>query len=954
MQEAEFLKLLRSTFPQLAADRPFEYFMTNLTKKLLPLNLESITPEQICSAAGSSDLYIRLKPVQEEVQASQKNPKQRKAVDHKDDKNNSSSTTKQTMPKQRNATPHKQWVRETDTHINLRIHLLEDSKIKAVTPEVLKKYKLHKLQCPREMKEADFLRLLKSTLPKLAAQTYFETFKSDQHRQLLPLNVTSFTPELLSAAAGNSALYIRLKHPMNLKTRNQVTLQKTQGDAHPSSPHPATPKPENGSPSCNRVDDKDPHINLSICFLEDSHVDVLAPPGEPAAPSSSNGNPNLFFNKYPIHELKCPRGLQETDFLDLLKSTFPQLADGQPLTVLALQGRKMLPLKVDSVIPEEIRRASNSVRSPVICIQLTKKPLQKEGSDPADLPTTTHPSTSDTSIQSPSTTSGGPPNCELDNLLDLRFCILDDLNIDVLSPLALQKYPIVEFQCPGNLQKAEFLNLLRSTFPQLAGEAFEFLTGHGKNVRPINLENLTSDEFSRTLRLAGSSVLYIRLKKLRKVQASVKRTLPDVSDQSGVCPSKRVKKRRKRAKVRSSKSHRDEESENDETEDSEDDNEQKNSKSAKLLGLESLMPKYKARSEIVNLTDESSDATANIQIDDETDDSEDENYYKNPQFSRLSFLHSHIPGYSPEQNTETEPVKKMKEEQSSAKVSSQAEDEETEDSEDYNEHENLESSRLLSFPTKRSGDNTKQNTIKEHVEKKEVKRAAVTHGLKIEQVKIVDCEDRDDDKKAESTKLSSLQPQISGQVPKQSSSTQDVIVVEQNKDIDTPNITTNVKIDEVEFIHSDDDTGESCRTLSPQPQTSNEDSEQHNTTDPFNVLEKKDLNHSDANLNSKLGISTTTNKNMLSCKVCKVLHSSRRILARHAWRHVDDQSRLCGVCGKQFNSASAIRYHLETYQKTHKCKICDKTLLSLQGFKGHMNRHKGKEDQHQHPEPAQE
>ncbi|MED6262399.1 hypothetical protein ATANTOWER_018926 [Ataeniobius toweri] len=211
MQEAEFLKLLRSTFPQLAADRPFDYFMTNLTKKLLPLNLESITPEQICSAAGSSALYIRLKPVEEEVQASQKNPKQRKAVDHKDDKNNSSSTTKQTMPKKQNASPHKQWVRETDTHINLRIHLLEDSKIKAVTPEVLKKYKLHKLQCPRGMKEADFLRLLKSTLPKLAAQTYFETFKSDQQRKLLPLNVKSFTPEMLSAAAGNSALYIRLK-----------------------------------------------------------------------------------------------------------------------------------------------------------------------------------------------------------------------------------------------------------------------------------------------------------------------------------------------------------------------------------------------------------------------------------------------------------------------------------------------------------------------------------------------------------------------------------------------------------------------------------------------------------------------------------------------------------------------------------------------------------------------
>ncbi|MEQ2168470.1 hypothetical protein GOODEAATRI_014762, partial [Goodea atripinnis] len=510
------------------------------------------------------------------------------------------------------------------------------------------------------------------------------------------------------------------------------------------------------------------------------------------------------FNKYPIHELKCPRGLQEMDFLDLLKSTFPQLADGQPFTVLALQGRKMIPLKVDSVIPEEIRRASNSVRSPVICIQLTVR---------RHLPTFLYITTS--------------------------------------------KYPIVEFQCPGNLQKAEFLNLLRSTFPQLAGEAFEFLTGHGKNMRPINLENLTSDEFSRTLRLAGSSVFYIRLK-VRVLFSFLSGYIFLLSLQR--TPMKLFLWRRQKSRLRPSAY----------------DPGQAGVRQHSLrlncsASLFAIVCKYDASSKCLSST----------------------KARRGPHPSRLTPVSLHV-------------LTLLK------------------------NFMGFKSTPLPAFPSQLSSAQTSEESV--------------THGLKIEQAKIVDCEDRDDDKKAESTRLSSLQPQISGQVPKQSSSTEDVIVVEQNEDIDAPNITTNIKIEEVEFIHSEDDTGESCRTLSPQPQTSSEDSEQHNITDAFNVMEKKDLNHSDANLNSKLGISTTTNKNMLSCKVCKVLHSSRRILARHAWRHVDDQSRLCGVCGKQFNSASAIRYHLETYQKTHKCKICDKTLLSLQGFKGHMNRHKGNGD----------
>lgn len=68
LQEADFLKLLRSIFPQLAADKPFDVFTTYKTGRLQPLKVETLTPEEICrtmrsTRAGKTALYIRLKVV---------------------------------------------------------------------------------------------------------------------------------------------------------------------------------------------------------------------------------------------------------------------------------------------------------------------------------------------------------------------------------------------------------------------------------------------------------------------------------------------------------------------------------------------------------------------------------------------------------------------------------------------------------------------------------------------------------------------------------------------------------------------------------------------------------------------------------------------------------------------------------------------------------------------------
>lgn len=63
----------------------------------------------------------------------------------------------------------------------------------------------------------------------------------------------------------------------------------------------------------------------------------------------------------PLHELMCPRGLQEADFVDLLRSTFPQLTADEPFDLFVSdKSRKLKPLKVRSLTTEEVERATRT------------------------------------------------------------------------------------------------------------------------------------------------------------------------------------------------------------------------------------------------------------------------------------------------------------------------------------------------------------------------------------------------------------------------------------------------------------------------------------------------------------------------------------------------------------------------------------------------------------------
>ncbi|XP_070404522.1 zinc finger protein 37 isoform X3 [Nothobranchius furzeri] len=86
-------------------------------------------------------------------------------------------------------------------------------------------------------------------------------------------------------------------------------------------------------------------IDLRVRLLEDPDTKGLS---------------NEVFKKTPVQDLKCPRGLQELDFLHLLRSSFPQLADGEPFDLFKSDcSRKLLPLRVNALTPEEILKAFN-------------------------------------------------------------------------------------------------------------------------------------------------------------------------------------------------------------------------------------------------------------------------------------------------------------------------------------------------------------------------------------------------------------------------------------------------------------------------------------------------------------------------------------------------------------------------------------------------------------------
>ncbi|KAI3376492.1 hypothetical protein L3Q82_016451 [Scortum barcoo] len=480
LEEEDFLVLLRSTFPQLADQKPFDVLTADKFKRLQPLNVEALTPEKICSSSRHSALYIRLK---------RNNPDSPSTSDQ-------TRLLSPTVQSDRRKTNKPRFSESLD-HIDLRIYILEDSQTEVISPSLFQKCLVQHLRCPRELEEEDFLVLLRSTFPQLADQKPFDVLTADRFKRLQPLRVETLTPEEICGSSRHSALYIRLKTQKELKPTKEEFHPSQKKDADSPSTSDQTrllsPTVQSDRRKTNSlgISESLDHIDLRIYILEDSQISVLS---------------NQVFKKYPVQQLRCPCGLKEEDFLVLLRSTFPQLADQKPFDVLTSDRFKRLqPLRAKALTPEKIYSSS---RHSALYIRL-KPPEKVQGKDAgANLSLSTDGTGLKMRVQSDRTKPG---ITEPQDHVDLSICILEDSQTNVIMPNVFQKCPVQQLRCPLGLQKEDFLDLLKSTFPQLDDQKpFEiFITDGNKELKPLRVETLTPEEIHRT---NGHSALYIRLK----------------------------------------------------------------------------------------------------------------------------------------------------------------------------------------------------------------------------------------------------------------------------------------------------------------------------------------------------------------------------------------------------------------------------------------------------------
>ncbi|XP_054863820.1 zinc finger protein 260-like isoform X2 [Amphiprion ocellaris] len=139
----------------------------------------------------------------------------------------------------------------------------------------------------------------------------------------------------------------------------------------PSRSLPSRCQYDRKKPSRPQIREQQNHIDFRICVLDDSNTGVL----------SKNA-----LKKCPILDLKCPRGLQEADFLDLLRSASAQL--DKPFDILMSdQRRRLQPVRVKTLTAEEILSDVGCIgrKTPMLYVRLKSQdevilPLQTPNS----------------------------------------------------------------------------------------------------------------------------------------------------------------------------------------------------------------------------------------------------------------------------------------------------------------------------------------------------------------------------------------------------------------------------------------------------------------------------------------------------------------------------------------------------------------------------------------------
>ncbi|XP_018518604.1 uncharacterized protein LOC108874563 isoform X4 [Lates calcarifer] len=774
---------------------------------------------------------------------------------------------------------------EPQGHMDLKLCILEDSQIELLSPIVYKKYPLQELQCPRGLQEAEFLNLLKSTFPQLAADKPFSFLMADRRRKLQPLNVKTLTPEEISRAIRRSALYIQLKTPEEPQTTDEEFHSSQGEDTAAAADSPSTPDQTRSLSlrvksdriaSRRRFHKPEKHVNLRVCIMEDSEIEVSL---------------DRTYKKYPLQELQCPRGLQEAEFLNLLRFTFPQLETDKPFDIFtADRKRKLQPLNVKTLTPEQICRAN---KRSVLYIRLKtqEKPQttdeefhssQKEDAAAADSPST------------PDRTSPSVrlllPRVQLDRMMadrnrvieprshiDLRIHILDHSQDDVLSNAVFKKFPSEKLKCPRGLQEAEFLNLLRSTFPQLAADKpFEFLkTNRSKRLQPLNVKTVIPEEISRAI---GHSSLYIRLKPFEELEKDPPQQKKDAATKKSPSTPGQTRlntsvqpDRRKTVGPQISDVH--------------------NHVNLRIRILED------PRINVLNVEVFQKYPLQELRCP---------SVLKEPEF--LDLLRSTFPQLADDKPFDvliTDRSRKLRP---------------------------LDVKTLTPQEISRTLGSIMNNHIYFRLKSQEEAQASA------EKLHLLQ------------RKVDEESPSTSGQSRLQTSrvhrkTSQDIETGSGEEDSErerSPNVwniqslllSDSEKEEESgeEVVDGDDDWKPNRGVAS----LMNKEPEMAETS------QQPKRSGVQANRLKLIRRMLTSNHDpLLSCKVCGAPRTSMNMLIKHSWSHVDDTEKLCGICGQNSDSADELRNHLQSHQKTRSCHICRKSFLTSQGLRGHIARHTG-------------
>ncbi|KAK5893071.1 hypothetical protein CgunFtcFv8_005979 [Champsocephalus gunnari] len=248
LSEEQFLLLLRSSFPQLTGD--FEFFTSDRTKTLKPLQVDSLTAEKVSSRIRSSNLYIRLKNREDSGSCESVGPRQKgespsgsvtSSADETEAYSRVSPPRVQTARRRRGRPPLER--KQTNNQLLLRVCMLGTCR-----SDVLSN---------KGKQEEDFLLLLRSSFPRLTDSSRLEFLRTDRSRRLQRIQLETLTPEDIlrtrSSGGEKALLYLRLRKGAGDEEEEE---EEEEEERHLS--NDVVMKPDESDLSSSRVQHADP------------------------------------------------------------------------------------------------------------------------------------------------------------------------------------------------------------------------------------------------------------------------------------------------------------------------------------------------------------------------------------------------------------------------------------------------------------------------------------------------------------------------------------------------------------------------------------------------------------------------------------------------------------------------------------------------------------------------